>query len=209
MLGCTQPPKSGKQMYCVKHYWRWVRKGTTELDHVVYDLETGNCLQCGIDLTDALLWDDCDATPWSRFFCEYRCYKRYYRKRSENATQCVVCGSDIPASAPSTKKYCSPECTTAARRPSNYEGTDVVTGKAWHHMVQFYGGRCVNPNCVPKSGKFGRVSKDHVLPLSEGGSHTIDNLQPLCLQCNIVKGINHVDYRWDKGAAFMKYWEAY
>jgi len=33
-----------------------------------------------------------------------------------------------------------------------------------------------------------RISHDHIIPLSKGGSHTYDNIQPAHLGCNISKG---------------------
>ena len=37
---------------------------------------------------------------------------------------------------------------------------------------------------------------DHVVPLSKGGSNTIDNIQPLCLKCNQKKHNKIIDYRF-------------
>jgi len=39
------------------------------------------------------------------------------------------------------------------------------------------------------------LQKDHVQPISRGGSNTADNLQPLCPDCNRLKGARWIDYR--------------
>jgi hypothetical protein len=46
-----------------------------------------------------------------------------------------------------------------------------------------------------KCGKKPATSIDHVIPLSEGGQNTIDNLQLLCTNCNKAKGKKEGDYR--------------
>lgn len=40
-----------------------------------------------------------------------------------------------------------------------------------------------------------QLTADHVVPLSMGGSNTIDNIQPLCGKCNDEKGTITFDFR--------------
>ena len=47
----------------------------------------------------------------------------------------------------------------------------------------------------------GRPSKDHIVPIYAGGSDAIDNIQPLCLHCNLSKSSESREHRpenwWD------------
>jgi hypothetical protein len=58
-------------------------------------------------------------------------------------------------------------------------------------------GICMNPDCeAPRC----RLVIDHILPLAQGGSDSIDNIQFLCQACSAAKANLSKDYRPDGGA---------
>ena len=63
------------------------------------------------------------------------------------------------------------------------------TAAEWRAIREKYGSICL------ACGQDGPLSVDHVIPLSKGGSNYADNLQPLCLPCNLKKGTRTLDYR--------------
>jgi 5-methylcytosine-specific restriction endonuclease McrA len=46
--------------------------------------------------------------------------------------------------------------------------------------------------CCDKKRK---LTADHIVPVSKGGTSNISNIQPLCGPCNSSKGAKTVDYR--------------
>jgi hypothetical protein len=70
------------------------------------------------------------------------------------------------------------------------------TAKEWRALVAFYApdGRCLGCGAVAP------LTKDHVIPLYQGGNNDIGNIQPICRPCNSAKGDERViDYRPDGG----------
>ncbi|MET7816068.1 HNH endonuclease signature motif containing protein [Streptomyces sp. NPDC005395] len=66
------------------------------------------------------------------------------------------------------------------------------TREEWKELRDRYG-RCL------RCGATGvHLEPDHVVPLSKGGSDSIENLQPLCRSCNSSKGDKVADYREDR-----------
>lgn len=59
------------------------------------------------------------------------------------------------------------------------------TAEQWEKLVLFCG------TCVLCSGKAMKphhwLTRDHILPLSRGGSDSIENIQPACHRCNCAK----------------------
>ena len=51
----------------------------------------------------------------------------------------------------------------------------------WDDKLSLAGYKCVN------CGSEADIVIDHIIPLSKGGTNTIDNIQPLCRSCNSSK----------------------
>lgn len=64
------------------------------------------------------------------------------------------------------------------------------TRSEWRRLCEYYDHRCVCCN-----HQFQRLTVDHVLPLSKGGTNYINNIQPLCRSCNSRKHDKEIDYR--------------
>lgn len=67
------------------------------------------------------------------------------------------------------------------------------TVEEWVALCEFYGHKCLG------CGERKPLTADHVVPLSKGGSNTIENIQPLCGSCNFKKHVQTVDYRLGLG----------
>jgi 5-methylcytosine-specific restriction endonuclease McrA len=71
------------------------------------------------------------------------------------------------------------------RRALKYDNTpinELLTETQWQTLLAKYDGHCAY------CGKEVKLTLDHVIPLSKGGKHSIDNVVPACLHCNDSKG---------------------
>jgi 5-methylcytosine-specific restriction endonuclease McrA len=81
-----------------------------------------------------------------------------------------------------------------SKRRSRMVGPSFTT-KEWIQLKEQYGNICLCcKEIIP-------LTPDHVVPISQNGSNTIDNIQPLCIQCNrqnwfyFLKHGTQIDYR--------------
>jgi 5-methylcytosine-specific restriction endonuclease McrA len=82
---------------------------------------------------------------------------------------------------------------TRAKR-NNIEGS--YTPKEWISLKEYFNCRCLR--CGRHETELSRpLQQDHVIPVSKGGNNWIDNIQPLCCDCNGMggKGTKTIDYR--------------
>ena len=62
----------------------------------------------------------------------------------------------------------------------------------WNELKRKYNYTCL---CCGKSEPEIKLTEDHIVPLSKGGSNYIDNIQPLCQVCNSTKNNKTIDFR--------------
>jgi hypothetical protein len=95
------------------------------------------------------------------------------------------------------KKYAEkhPEMNVAClqrRRARKLKAGGNFTAQEWRDLKAFYNHTCL---CCGKQEPEIKLSPDHVKALADGGSNSIDNIQPLCKLCNERKYTKHIDYR--------------
>lgn len=64
----------------------------------------------------------------------------------------------------------------------------------WLELKKRYNYKCLG--CKKQEPKI-KLQRDHVIPVSKGGSNNINNIQPLCSSCNRKKHLSIIDYRQD------------
>lgn len=69
----------------------------------------------------------------------------------------------------------------ARYRLTRYGVLPELTGAQWQEILQNYGGCCVY------CGLGGKMTKEHVIPISRGGSDNASNVVPACKPCNSSK----------------------
>ena len=63
------------------------------------------------------------------------------------------------------------------------------TEEQWLSLCKKYNHRCLG--CHRRR----KLTPDHVIPVSKGGTSNIENIQPLCQPCNSSKNNKTIDYR--------------
>jgi 5-methylcytosine-specific restriction endonuclease McrA len=109
--------------------------------------------------------------------------RKKQRKRTEAATS-AHWGENRPQETGDHKQRRSQRLADARKRGRH-------TAEQWQALLEFCGFKCV------KCGETEGLCKDHIIPIYQEGSDSIENLQPMCTPCNSRKGSDATDHRPD------------
>ena len=127
--------------------------------------------------------------------------KREKLRHTHRNRTCYLCRRFLPVSEFTQRatgtyfsacKECNKNVFAQRRRARLKNASGEYTTKEWLGLIKLFE-RC--PMClgvwaaiVPPSNRTSVITVDHIIPISKGGSNSIENIQPLCYSCNSKKG---------------------
>lgn len=124
----------------------------------------------------------------NRHFCSTECYSEYRKEKLSLTEQHAYKGVRKEGESRQVyhRRYAkkNPERIAHLKarryaRERNAEGSHTL--EDWKLLKEKFGNRCA----VCREDK--KLTKDHIQPLSKGGTDYIENIQPLCRNCNSKK----------------------
>ena len=123
-----------------------------------------------------------------KHFCSQACYSNFVREKIPFNEQRAYKGVRKESDSKQVyhRNYCKkhPEKISHLKtkdyaRKKNAAGTHSL--EEWNNLKNDFNNLCAY--CKEKK----KLTKDHIIPLSKGGSNYISNIQPLCRNCNSKK----------------------
>jgi len=143
-----------------------------------------NCMQCGKVAYDR----PSHYNRKKRHFCSQDCYSLFRKTQLPLIEQHAYKG--VRKEGQSKQIYHSNYCHRHPKRISHLKSRRYARERNavgshsledWGNLIIEFDNRCAF--CRHKE----KLTKDHIIPLSEGGTDYIDNIQPLCRNCNSKK----------------------
>lgn len=105
------------------------------------------------------------------------------RQRGRPADDYIKIDRDLYNRIWRPNKYRARKKTNKHRRRAQITGAAIttLTASEWAWLVEQYGGRCAY------CGRKTKLTQDHVVPISRGGNHSLSNVVPACMDCNLRK----------------------
>lgn len=123
-----------------------------------------------------------------RHYCNMSCYSLARKHKWTKSDQPTWRGGVSNTEAHKRWKKKNPERMAhlkAMRYARERSAEGSYTLEQWNDLCGEHNNRCTYCGCDDK------LTKDHIIPLSKGGSNYITNIQPLCKSCNSKKH-NHI-----------------
>ena len=131
------------------------------------------CTYCQKDFTIKRKdWDD-----GRGLFCSLVCYR----------THLAV----FPLTGPRHNRWTGGFSSSITRRARIHGAEGNHTKLEWLELKKEYAYMCL---CCKQQEPFIKLTEDHIMPLSMGGSNDISNIQPLCWKCNNRKRAHFINY---------------
>lgn len=131
---------------------------------------------------------------------------QWRKNNKEHQSQYHIANRDRRNKYAAQWKRDNPDIVTAQhakRRAWKKNAVGNYSGKEWAALKKLcdYKCLCCGRYCDDNI-KGQRLTHDHIVPLSCGGTNWISNIQPLCRSCNNSKHVDTTDYRpqWMKDA---------
>ena len=173
----------------------WYPPGGFHRDSGRPDGRTAHCKQCKKKyyrqnreklIAAAEKWNEENKDAYLERLAQYRNSK--YRNDPEYREDILRKTREYQANNPEkVRKWKRIRSIRRRARERNADGD--FTAEEFEDLCEKYGNRCL---CC---GNKGDLTADHIVPLASGGSNDIDNIQPLCINCNCRKAVTTIDYR--------------